>query len=215
MKTYAIFLRGVMPSGKNSLKMADLRAALTAAGLAGVQTYIQSGNAVAQSALGQAKLEALVQGTIASEIGPDLTVVVRTPLQLARILERNPFAAQAAQQDSVLQQDTARAKSQDAKQDAKQDSVQATTQDTAQQYFSLLASAPETSAVQALQQTDFSPDMVQLDGDTIYALYATRYSDSKFNNSYFERKLKVAVTTRNFNTMTKMLAMARALEAGA
>jgi uncharacterized protein (DUF1697 family) len=207
MKTYAIFLRGVMPSGKNSLKMADLRAALTAAGLVGVQTYIQSGNAVAQSALGQAKLEALVQGTIASEIGPDLTVVARTPLQLARILERNPFAAQAAQQDSVLQQDTARAKSQD----AKQDSVQA----TAQQYFSLLASAPEPSAVQALQQTDFSPDMVQLDGDTIYALYATRYSDSKFNNAYFERKLKVAVTTRNFNTMTKMLAMARALEAGA
>jgi uncharacterized protein (DUF1697 family) len=140
-----------------------------------------------------------------------LTVVARTPLQLARILERNPFAAQAAQQDSVLQQDTARAKSQD----AKQDSVQATTQDTAQQYFSLLASAPETSAVQALQQTDFSPDVVQLDGDTIYALYATRYSDSKFNNAYFERKLKVAVTTRNFNTMTKMLAMARALEAGA
>jgi uncharacterized protein (DUF1697 family) len=211
MKTYAIFLRGVMPSGKNSLKMADLRAALTAAGLAGVQTYIQSGNAVVQSALGQAKLEALVQGTIASEIGPDLTVVARTPLQLARILERNPFVAQAAQQDSVLQQDTARAKSQD----AKKDNVQATTQDTAQQYFSLLASAPEPSAVQALQQTDFSPDVVQLDGDTIYALYATRYSDSKFNNSYFERKLKVAVTTRNFNTMTKMLAMARALEAGA
>jgi uncharacterized protein (DUF1697 family) len=211
MKTYAIFLRGVMPSGKNSLKMADLRAALTAAGLAGVQTYIQSGNAVVQSALGQAKLEALVQGTIASEIGPDLTVVARTPLQLARILERNPFVAQAAQQDSVLQQDTARAKSQD----AKKDSVQATTQDTAQQYFSLLASAPEPSAVQALQQTDFSPDVVQLDGDTIYALYATRYSDSKFNNAYFERKLKVAVTTRNFNTMTKMLAMARALEAGA
>jgi uncharacterized protein (DUF1697 family) len=205
MKTYAIFLRGVMPSGKNSLKMADLRAALTAAGLVGVQTYIQSGNAVAQSALGQAKLEALVQGTIAREIGPDLTVVARTPLQLARILERNPFAVRAVEQDA------AQAKTQA----AKQDSVQATAQDTAQQYFSLLASAPEPSAVQALQQTDFSPDVVQLDGDTIYALYATRYSDSKFNNAYFERKLKVAVTTRNFNTMTKMLAMARALEAGA
>jgi uncharacterized protein (DUF1697 family) len=211
MTTYAIFLRGVMPSGKNSLKMADLRAALTAAGLVGVQTYIQSGNAVAQSALGQAQLEALVQGTIAREIGPDLTVVARTPLQLARILERNPFAAQAAQQKSVRQQDTARAKTQA----AKHDSAQATAQDTAQQYFSLLASAPEPSAVQALQQTDFSPDRVQMEGDTIYALYATRYSDSKFNNSYFERKLKVAVTTRNFNTMTKMLAMARALEAGA
>jgi len=210
MKTYAIFLRGVMPSGKNSLKMADLRAALTAAGLAGVQTYIQSGNAVARSALGPAKLEAWVQGVIATKIGPELTVVVRTPLQLARILERNPFAVRAVQQATTKAQTqtTARPTTQATAQEATPDT-------TARQYFSLLASAPEPSAVQALQQTDFSPDLVQLDGDTIYALYATKYSDSKFNNSYFERKLKVAVTTRNFNTMTKMLAMVRVLEARA
>jgi uncharacterized protein YdeI (YjbR/CyaY-like superfamily) len=44
--------------------------------------------------------------------------------------------------------------------------------------------------------------------------FATRYSDSKFNNNFFERKLKVAATTRNFNTMTKLLTPIKAFISG-
>jgi uncharacterized protein (DUF1697 family) len=44
MKKYAILLRGVMPTGKNRVPMAELRVALSNAGLSDVQTYIQSGN---------------------------------------------------------------------------------------------------------------------------------------------------------------------------
>ena len=47
------------------------------------------------------------------------------------------------------------------------------------------------------------PDEVVLVDDIIYTLYATKYSDSKFNNNFYERKLKVAATTRNFNTMSR------------
>jgi len=38
-------------------------------------------------------------------------------------------------------------------------------------------------------------------------MYATKLSDSKFTGNFFERKLKVAATTRNFNTMTRLLEM--------
>lgn len=41
---YIVLLRGVMPTGKNKLKMADLREKLTRAGYEDVQSYIQSGN---------------------------------------------------------------------------------------------------------------------------------------------------------------------------
>ncbi len=47
-------------------------------------------------------------------------------------------------------------------------------------------------------------------GDAIYTLCATKYSDSKFNNGFFERKLHVAATTRNFNTMTKLVELSTA-----
>ena len=61
-----------------------------------------------------------------------------------------------------------------------------------------------------METIDFSPDQVQYWGNTIYTLYATKHSDSKFNNNYFERKLKVTATTRNLNTMTKLIAIASA-----
>jgi len=46
--------------------------------------------------------------------------------------------------------------------------------------------------------------------NTVYTLYATKHSDSKFNNNYFERKLRVTATTRNINTMTKLATLAAA-----
>lgn len=77
--------------------------------------------------------------------------------------------------------------------------------DKSKLYFSLLASQPDASLVKEFLSADFSPDRVRVVGDTIYSLYATKYSDSKFNNNFFERKFKIAATTRNFNTMAKLV----------
>ena len=41
--------------------------------------------------------------------------------------------------------------------------------------------------------------------DMLYTLYATKLSDSKFHKNVYERRLKIAATTRNFNTMTKLV----------
>jgi uncharacterized protein (DUF1697 family) len=82
--------------------------------------------------------------------------------------------------------------------------------DGKKQYFSLLATQPDKQLLKELLNTDFSPDTVRYEKNTIYTLYATKYSDSKFNNNYFERKLKVRITTRNLNTMTRLMAMCEA-----
>jgi uncharacterized protein YdhG (YjbR/CyaY superfamily)/uncharacterized protein (DUF1697 family) len=76
--------------------------------------------------------------------------------------------------------------------------------DSARTYFSLLSARPAPEARQRLLETDCAPDQISIVADTIYTLYATKHSDSRFNNNYFERKLKVAATTRNFNTMTRL-----------
>jgi uncharacterized protein (DUF1697 family) len=173
MNTYVILLRGVMPMGKNRVPMAALRAALTGAGLADVQTYIQSGNAVARSLLDQAAIEALVHEVIAREIGADITVLARTHAQIQDILAGNPFPLGAASRT----------------------------------YFTMLAAKPAPELIDILLQLDLGDVQIQVTGRAIYTLYATRYSDSPLNNNYLERKLKVAATTRNFNTMTRLVEM--------
>ncbi len=160
-----------MPAGKNKVPMAPLRTALTKAGLEDVRTYIQSGNVVAASNLGQARLEKLVHDVIAKNFGGDITVVARMAAQFADTIKKNPFVR--AEKSRL--------------------------------YFSLLASQPEPGLVKELLSTDFSPDKVRVVDDVIYTLYETKYSDSRFNNNFFERKLKIAATTRNFNTMTKLI----------
>jgi len=49
MGRYIAFLRGINVSGQKLLKMAALRQAFTEAGIAGVKTYIQSGNVIFDS----------------------------------------------------------------------------------------------------------------------------------------------------------------------
>ena len=75
-------------------------------------------------------------------------------------------------------------------------------------YFTFLATNPDRKLLGAFLSTDFSPDRVRVVKDTIYTLYATRHSASKFNNNYFERKLKATATTRNLNTMSRLVGLA-------
>lgn len=76
--------------------------------------------------------------------------------------------------------------------------------DSARLYFSMLASRPAPDLLEGLQAINFAPDQVKVLDDAIYTRYATQLSDSRFTNNFFERKLKVAATTRNFNTMTRL-----------
>lgn len=171
MKTYAILLRGVTPTGRNRVPMAELRIALAEAGLRDVRTYIQSGNVIARSGLDQAAVEALVHEVIARAIGADIAILARTHAQLKYVMAHNPFPPEAASRT----------------------------------YFSLLAANPSAPLVEELRRLDFSPDDVRIVGSVIYTLYATKLSDSKFHNNFFERKLKVAATTRNFNTLSRLV----------
>lgn len=176
MKTYVILLRGVTPTGRNRVPMAELRGALAAAGLVEVRTYIQSGNVIARSGLGRAALESLVHEVIGLSIGADITVIARSPEQLRSALADNPFAGA----------------------------------EPSRLYFSLLAAQPEPALLCRLLETDVAPERVAVVGDTLYTLYATKLSDSRFTNNFFERKLKVAMTTRNFNTMTRLVELSEA-----
>jgi len=88
MTTYVALLRGVNVAGHGKVKMGDLRRVFEGLGYSDVSTYIQSGNVIFS---GNASAGA-VERAIATELGMQVVVVLRTSAQLENVVRRNPFA---------------------------------------------------------------------------------------------------------------------------
>ena len=63
------------------------------------------------------------------------------------------------------------------------------------------------SLVNALLKLSNENESFVITMDCIYFFSALGYGRSKFNNNFFERKLKVTATARNYKTMLKLIAM--------
>jgi uncharacterized protein (DUF1697 family) len=97
MTVWIAFLRAVNVGGHNILPMAELRAALTGAGLSSVRTYVQSGNVVFRSDRPRHELAALVADTIHAGFGFRPPVLILAPDELDRALSGHPFAKAVAE----------------------------------------------------------------------------------------------------------------------
>jgi len=82
--------------------MADLRRLLEEAGYEDVRTHLQSGNVVLSSALPPRKLEAQLQRQLASGLGMDVQVLVRTRAELAKVVELDPLGKFATNRSRYL-----------------------------------------------------------------------------------------------------------------
>jgi len=87
-------LRGVNVGGR-TLPMAGLRDAFEQLGHAGVRTYIQSGNVVFDATGSAARVRAAIEQAIDRTFGLEVTVLLRTPAELAKVAAQNPFGADA------------------------------------------------------------------------------------------------------------------------
>ncbi len=88
---YLALLRGINVGGKNIIRMADLKTCLEEIGLAGVSTYIQSGNVIFQSAeRDKHKLEREIERTLSKAFNYASVVVVCPHRQFRQIVERAP-----------------------------------------------------------------------------------------------------------------------------
>lgn len=92
---YAALLRGVNLGGHNRIPMAALRTAVEDLGFEDVATYVQSGNVVFRApSRPEASLVRALERTIKQTFRVDVTVMVRTAAQLARVQKDNPYLAQ-------------------------------------------------------------------------------------------------------------------------
>lgn len=169
---YLALLRGVNVGGV-VLKMDELRGILLGLGLDKVTTYIQSGNAIFETARKDAAaLETAIAAAIGKEKGLDISVMVRTSAEAARIAAVHPFAT--GDNEKAL-------------------------------YVTVLGSTADPKGLAEISGLkDVSERFEGRDG-VVYGLYGAGYGRSKYTNTYLERKLKVACTTRNWTTMRQLV----------
>ncbi len=72
-----------------------------------------------------------------------------------------------------------------------------------------LAATPEPSVLQDLDGAPFAPDEFRVGDRVLYLLFPNGMGHSKLPGYLSERRLGVAATTRNWNTVMKLLDLAR------
>lgn len=95
MPTYVALLRGINVGTGRKVPMAELRETFDELGHTDVRTYIQSGNVVFTTTAAPAKVRATVESALERDYGFAVTVLLRTPAELASVVKRNPYGGAA------------------------------------------------------------------------------------------------------------------------
>jgi len=182
MTTYIALLRAVNLGPHNKIGMSDLRQLLTALGMQGVQTLLQSGNAVFQSdARTTAQLESLIEGAAAKKHQLETEVMVRSHKEWKGLIAGNPFPKEAKQDPSHL-------------------------------LVLPLKEAPGRGAAGVLQEAIRGREVVRVDGRCAYIVYPDGIGRSKLTSALIEKKLGTRGTARNWNTVLKLDALADSMQ---
>ncbi len=72
-----------------------------------------------------------------------------------------------------------------------------------------LSAAPTVEAGESLLTDYNGPEEIRVNGKELYIYYTEGQGRSKLTNLYIEKKLKVPGTARNWNTVSKLLEMAK------
>jgi uncharacterized protein (DUF1697 family) len=74
-------------------------------------------------------------------------------------------------------------------------------------YFIMLSNSPDSDLIENVKELTYENEEFIIIKNCIYYYSSIGYGRTKFNMSFFERKLKVFGTSRNYNTMVKLLSL--------
>lgn len=171
-------LRAVNVGGRNRIAMADLRGLLEGLGYGEVRTHLQSGNAVFTTTT-------TTTGRTSEQLGQEIEGALAEEVGLAaKVLVRTRAElARAIAANPLL--DVAG--------------------DHSRLLVTFLSDAPDREVMGALAPADFEPDVFAVGEREIYAWYPEGVRATKLSNAFWERRLGVVATGRNWNTVTRLL----------
>jgi uncharacterized protein (DUF1697 family) len=102
MTSYIALLRAVNVGGTGKLPMTHLKTMCEDAGFDSVRTYIASGNVVFESNLDETAVRKELEGRLLAYAGKPVRVHVRTAVEMAQVLKRNPFPHAAGNRNVAI-----------------------------------------------------------------------------------------------------------------
>ncbi|MCD6017144.1 MAG: hypothetical protein K0S53_265 [Bacteroidetes bacterium] len=175
MKTYIAILRGINVSGHKPVKMEALRNLCEELGLKNTKTYIQSGNIVFQSK--NTKLSDL-ESTLSKKI--EATFGFDVPVMVKK----------AEEIQYILKNNPFLTKRKE---------------DITKLHVTFLNQEPDKTSIDTIKEGQYASDEFMIKDKAIYLFCPNGYGNTKLSNTFFENKLKVMATTRNWKTITELV----------
>lgn len=179
MKKRIAILRGINVGGKRKILMKDLKELFQAFGYDKVQTFIQSGNVIFKTANTKTNLE------MAKEI--EIAILQNFGFEVPVIVLSANELKIALSENPFLAD--------------KNKTIESL-------HLTFLKELPPSLKVKEIEQFACSPDQFKISNKTVFIYCAGKYHKSKLTNNFFENKLKVQATTRNWKTVLKLLDLA-------
>ena len=179
MGKFIALLRGINVSGQKKIKMSDLKNLFEDLSFTNVQTYIQSGNVLFSSNSNNNKN---FQDKIEKKILSQFGFQVK-------IIIKTPDELGESLNDNPFLKDKKK--------------------DVGKIYFTFLSEHPSAVNIKKLKEFEYPPEKYIIDGTNIYLFFPNGYGKAKMNNNFFEKKLNVFATTRNYKTVKTLFEMSK------
>lgn len=168
-------LRAVNVGGRNRIAMADLRKLLEGLGYGEVRTHLQSGNAVFTAP----------KAPSPEQLGREIEGALVEEVGLAaKVLVRTRSELERAIAANPLLEVAG---------------------DHARLLVTFLSHAPDREVLAELAPAEFEPDVFAVGEREIYVWYPVGVRATRLSNAFWERRLGVVATGRNWNTVTRLL----------
>jgi uncharacterized protein (DUF1697 family) len=179
MQTYISFLRGINMTGHNSVKMIDLLALFRDLGFTDAATYIQSGNVIFSGIYEISELEIALK--IENAILERFNYTV--PVMIRTVEEMGNYAIV---NPFLLEENF----------------------EPSKMAVIFLHEKVTDSQIKKVINIDYPPDKFEISGREIFIYCPNGFGRTKLYTNFFEKKMGVTGTARNWKTVTTILQIA-------
>jgi uncharacterized protein (DUF1697 family) len=175
MTTYVSILRGINVGGAKKILMSDLKHIYEELGFIKVTTYIQSGNVIFQAY---------------NDYSDEKTAKAVEKALFEKYGYEVPVLVRTAEEmENTMKNNPF---------------IRDRNLDPEKMHVTFLAELIKKENLEIITKYDYSPERFEIIGKDVFLYCPNGYGKTKLNNSFFENKLKVSATTRNWRTVNTL-----------